>query len=68
MAYHLSNVSKDRHQVVQRLEEVPDRVNDLVEGGEEWVVVKLPPGDHLQPEEIFRGRGPIPGGALEAPG
>ena len=66
MAYHLSNVSKDRHRIFQKLEEVPEQVNDLVTGGEEWVVVKLPPGDHLQPEEISRGRGPITGGALGA--
>jgi hypothetical protein len=60
MTYHLRNVTSGRQGICQNDEEVPELLNELVAPLEEWVVTKLPPGDHLEPREVSRGQGPIP--------
>lgn len=60
MTYHLKNVTNGRQGICQKDDEVPGKLNELVAPLEEWVVTKLPPGDHLEPREVSRGQGPIP--------
>ncbi|MBW3611765.1 MAG: hypothetical protein M3N37_05620 [Actinomycetota bacterium] len=59
MTYHLKNVTNGQQGICQQADEVPEKLNELVAPREEWVVIQLPPGDHLEPKEVSRGRGPI---------
>ena len=67
MTYQLKNVTNGQQGICQNDDEIPQRLNELVAPLEEWVVIKLPPGDHLEAREVSRGRGPVPHqGALGA--
>ena len=66
MTYHLKNMTNGRQGICQKAEELPEKLNELVAPLEEWVVMQLPPGDHLEAKEVSRGKGPIPsqGGSI----
>lgn len=60
MTYHLKNMTNGRQEICQKAEELPEKLNELVAPLEEWVVMQLPPGDHLEAKEVSRGKGPVP--------
>ena len=60
MTYHLKNVTNGQQGICQKADELPEKLNELVEPLDEWVVIQLPPGDHLEAKEVSRGQGPVP--------
>lgn len=59
MRYHLRNLNSGTERLCSSVEEAHQKVNDIVAGGEEWVIIRLPEQRVGVGVTVSSGIGPI---------
>ena len=59
MTYHLRNTTTGQDRLCATLDDAHEKVNEIVSGQQEWVIIKLPEQNVGAGHAVSSGRGPI---------